>query len=299
MARTAVSTTVDRVSSTLRRPALRVGALADRDRNELIELVDLDPLVNVVVSARLRVLATIERRRFGGELLGVRDGDGRLTGAAFCGGNLLPIGGGPDEWHALAAHVAGVPRACSSIVGRAAAVGAMWQTLAPVWGPPRAIRAQQPLLVLDRVDRPERSDPRVRLIATDELDQYLPAAAAMFTEELGISPYQASGGGDYRRRATGLIKERRAFGIVENGEVVFKADLGAVSPHTCQVQGVWVRPDRRGCGIGTAALAVVLQHALTLAPTVSLYVNDFNTPARRMYDRLGMRQAAVLSTVLF
>ncbi|MCW2493476.1 MAG: family N-acetyltransferase, partial [Frankiales bacterium] len=35
------------------------------------------------------------------------------------------------------------------------------------------------------------------------------------------------------------------------------------------------------------------------APTVSLYVNDFNTPARRMYDRLGMRQAGVLSTVLF
>jgi predicted GNAT family acetyltransferase len=151
----------------------------------------------------------------------------------------------------------------------------------------------------DRIDAAQPSDPRVRAIQPDELEDYLPAAAAMFTEELGVSPYLSSGIGDYRRRTAGLIKERRAFGIVQDGEVIFKADLGAVSPHTCQVQGVWVRPDLRGRGIGTAALPVVLRHALTLAPTVSLYVNDFNTAARRVYARLGLREAAVLSTVLF
>ena len=51
--------------------------------------------------------------------------------------------------------------------------------------------------------------------------------------------------------------------------------------------------------MGSAALPAVLRHALTLAPTVSLYVNDFNTPARRMYARLGLREHAVLSTILF
>jgi predicted GNAT family acetyltransferase len=215
------------------------------------------------------------------------------------GGNLLPIGGGPDEWNVLAEHVARTSRACTSIVGRAAAVGAMWQVLAPVWGPARAVRVQQPLLMSDGLVARGRSDPRVRAIHPDELEEYLPAAAAMFTEELGTSPYQSSGVGDYRRRTAGLIKERRAFGIVEDGEVIFKADLGAISPHTCQVQGVWVRPDLRGRGIGTASLPVVLRHGLTLAPTVSLYVNDFNVAARRVYARLGMREAAVLSTVLF
>jgi predicted GNAT family acetyltransferase len=59
-----------------------------------------------------------------------------------------------------------------------------------------------------------------------------------------------------------------------------------------------VRPDLRGRGIGTAGLATVLTHALTLAPTVSLYVNDFNVPAMKAYRRLGMRQVATLSTVL-
>ena len=46
-----------------------------------------------------------------------------------------------------------------------------------------------------------------------------------------------------------------------------------------------MRPDLRGRGLGTAALAAVVEHALTLAPTVSLYVNDFNLAARRMYAR--------------
>jgi predicted GNAT family acetyltransferase len=61
---------------------------------------------------------------------------------------------------------------------------------------------------------------------------------------------------------------------------------------------VWVRPDLRGRGIATAALATVFAHALALAPSVSLCVNDFNVAARRLYARLGMRQHATLSTVL-
>ncbi len=81
--------------------------------------------------------------------------------------------------------------------------------------------------------------------------------------------------------------------------MVFKADIGALTRDTCQLQGVWVRPDLRGQGIGTRALAGVLDHALRLAPTVSLYVNDYNHAARRMYARLGMRQVSVLKTVLF
>jgi uncharacterized protein len=154
--------------------------------------------------------------------------------------------------------------------------------------------------VLDRTTIPSLGDRRVRRVRPDEIERYLPAAAAMFTEELGVSPFESTSPADYRRRVAGLIAEGRAFAVVDDdGAVAFKADIGSVSPHTCQLQGVWVRPDRRGAGLGTAALAEVLRHALTLAPTVSLYVNDFNTPARRMYARLGMRQIATLSTVLF
>jgi uncharacterized protein len=154
--------------------------------------------------------------------------------------------------------------------------------------------------VLDGAAALGAGDPRVRPMRLRELDSYLPAAAAMFTEELGVAPEVTLGARDYRRRVAGLINTGRAFGLVDtDGRVVFKADIGAVTPHTCQLHGVWVRPDRRGQGIAGPALATVLHHALTLAPTVSLYVNDFNTVARRLYARLGFREAAVLSTILF
>ncbi len=36
-----------------------------------------------------------------------------------------------------------------------------------------------------------------------------------------------------------------------------------------------------------------------IAPTVSLYVNDWNVPARRAYERVGFRETARFSTVMF
>lgn len=292
--------TVDDVSSVLRPAAVRVETLSQRHPTEVARLVAADPIVNAVVAARLQSARTTDPRRLGGALLAARDGAGRLTGAALSGGNLLPVGGGPHEWRALAGHLAGTRRACSSIIGRAAAVEAIWDVLGRSWDAPRAVRAAQPLLLLDRDDDLPPGDRRVRAVRPAELDRYLPAAAAMFTEELGVSPYRMADAAEYRRRVAGLIGTGRAFAIFDDaGEVVFKADLGVVSPHTCQVQGVWVRPELRGRGIGGSALAAVLRRALTLAPTVSLYVNDFNTAARRTYARLGMRQVATLSTVLF
>ena len=281
-------------------PAWRVGTLTDAQRRDLLRLVAEDPLVNAVIASRLATLRTIDPSRFGGALLGVRTSTTRLVAAAFNGGNLLPIGGEPDSWHELARHLAEQARVCTSIVGRTTAVEAIWPHLEPSWGPARAIRADQPLLVLTRDDAPPTADRRVKIMRPADIERYLPAAAAMFTEELGVSPFSGQAGGTYRARVESLLANGRAFGIVdEHGRMAFKADIGAVSADTAQIQGVWVRPDLRGHGIGTAALARVLQHALRMAPTASLYVNDFNAPARRMYAKLGMRQAASLSTVLF
>ena len=126
------------------------------------------------------------------------------------------------------------------------------------------------------------------------------AAFAMFEEELGLTPADSADRPGYRVRLTQLIAAGHALvRLDDRGVVLFKAELAAVSSQCCQVQGVWVRPDMRGRGVGTAAMAAVIDYALQLAPRVSLYVNDFNYPARRLYGRLGMRQIGTLSTVLF
>jgi predicted GNAT family acetyltransferase len=82
--------------------------------------------------------------------------------------------------------------------------------------------------------------------------------------------------------------------------VVFKAEIGAVTPLACQVQGVWVPPELRGRGHAAAGMAAVVAHALrAVAPVVSLYVNDFNVPARAAYRRVGFSEAGTFMSVLF
>lgn len=279
---------------------LSVTQIPEDERHALRRLIEQDPIVNAVVAARLDTVGSLSPRRLGGTVTGAHDDAGALRGAVFHGGNLLPVQGDPATWSLLGRHLAAEPRVCSSIVGPADAVAALWRELEPTWGPARAVRERQPLLMLPASADLGPRDPYVRQVQATQIDDYVPAAAAMFTEELGVSPYRVAHSGDYRRRIADLVRDGRAFARFDgNGEVVFKADLGAISRHTCQVQGVWVKPELRGRGIGTRSLATVLAHALTLAPTVSLYVNDFNTPARAMYARLGMRETAVLQTVLF
>lgn len=284
----------------LRSAPARVESLTDDEYPAFGWLLGTDPLVNVTLSARLHAARSLAAHRLGGEVLGVRDDRGRLIAAAVHAGNLLPVGGGPREWAELGAALSRTPRRCTSIVGRADAVLGMWDQLRPAWGPARAIRERQPLLVLDRAAALGAGDPRVRPVGVADLEAYLSASTEMFTEELGVPPQAVAGTAGYRRRVAGLLRRGHGLGIVTpDGSVLFKADIAAVSAHTCQLAGVWVRPDTRGCGVGSAALASVLRYALTLAPTVSLYVNDFNLAARRMYRRAGMREVATLSTVLF
>jgi predicted GNAT family acetyltransferase len=274
--------------------------LTERDAGAIRTLVECDRLVNCVLEARLDTAADLDPVHLGGFLWGVvDDAESGLRAAAFHGGNLIPVGNDLAALELLAAQIARTPRGCSSIVGPAAAVGRMWPVLARRWGPARAVRERQPFLVTDR-PAAVASDPSVRLVRPPELRRFLPAAVAMFTEELGVSPIGHDSGTAYRGRVSGLINAGRAFARFDSrGEIEFKAEIAALTPDTAQVQGVWVRPDLRDRGIGTAAMATVIEHSLRLAPTVSLYVNDYNDAARRVYQRLGMTQHDTFSTVLF
>lgn len=264
-------------------------------------LVDRDPIVNAVLAARLWSSGLIAPNRLGGELVGLDDEtDPRaLEALCFCGGNLIPIGGRECSWEALGHFLGSRRRTCSSLIARAEIVESLWPVLARYWGPARLIRPAQPMLFLDRPAgvTPDRD---VRPAVADELDRYLPAAIAMFNEELLLKNPGAAARGVLRERLADLIHAGHAFVRFDRrGQVAFKAEIGAVSPVTCQIQGVWVRPDLRGRGLATAAVSAVIDAALRLAPSVSLYVNDFNLPARAVYAKLGMRQVATMSTVMF
>ncbi|MGN9765724.1 GNAT family N-acetyltransferase [Micromonospora sp. SD12] len=274
-----------------------VRQLGESERRAVERLLDLDPFAGAQVAERITARG-LAWWRAEGRVLGY--GSRRnLESICWLGGNLTPVLATEPAVAAYADLLAGEERLCSSIVGRADAVLGLWDRLSAVWGPARDVRPNQPLLGTEALPA-LRADPQVRLVRAGEIDRLFPAAVAMYTEEVGVSPLADDGGRGYRRRVTDLVRTGRAYARFVDGQVVFKAELAVVTRRTAQVQGVWVAPEWRGRGIASAAMAAVVRDALLrVAPTVSLYVNDFNLPARRVYERCGFRPVGTLATVLF
>lgn len=260
-----------------------------------------DPVGSCMVAARVES-AGLDPWRLGGELWAsearpIRTG--KLQGLCFSGPNLIPLRGNASALRLFADRALRRSRSCSSLVGPAAQVLGLWDELAPEWGPPREVRAQQPLMALERSPS-VLADPTVRRVYPHELDRYLPAAVAMFIEEVGVDPRVGDGGANYRARVAELISSGRAFARFEHGQVVFKAEIGALSSTVGQIQGVWVRPDRRGRGLGAAGTAAVASRLIAgMGRVASLYVNSYNAPALAAYHRIGFRQVGEYATVLF
>jgi len=271
-----------------------VRVLTDSDLPAARVLLNRRPVVDVFVASRI-ASAGLSEWRLGAQVWG-HEQDGELLAMCYAGANIWPVCAGPASIDAFAAYARRRHRRCASIVGLAAEVLPFWDQLKRAWGPARELRDDQPLMVLDQPPLVP-PDPEVRLVRPSELDILLPAAVAMFTEEIGVPPESVD---LYRARVAELISARRCFARIENGRVLFKAEVGAATSAACQIQGVWVAPAMRGQGIGTSATAAVAAAAQRdIAPIVSLYVNAFNTGARRAYDRVGFVRQETFASVLF
>ncbi len=127
-----------------------------------------------------------------------------------------------------------------------------------------------------------------------------PACVAMYTEEVGVSPESGGSSDMYRARVTQLMSRGWSFARFEDGQLVFKAEVACATSEVAQIQGVWVPPERRGEGFATRGMAAVVRAVQAdIAPTVSLYVNEWNEPARRAYERVGFVEAGQFSTIMF
>jgi predicted GNAT family acetyltransferase len=275
----------------------------------LLDRADLQPALavcarnvaaNTFVAARLHSSGISPRSS--GELWGYYVGR-HLHSLCWAGANLVPVEATPDAVEAFAARARRQGRHCSSLVGPADAVLGLWERLEYCWGPAREVRADQPLMALN--SSPNVSpDPAVRRGRLDELSIITPACVAMFTEEVGYSPVGADGGASYHAQVSALVSAGRSFVRVDHGmrgpQVVFKAELGSVTPVSVQVQGVWVDPSRRGEGLAAPGVAAVVDLVRgEVAPLVTLYVNGFNHRAVRVYEKVGFCQVGTFATVLF
>lgn len=272
--------------------------LSGADLGAFDALVGQDPVVNVFAAYRARV-TNLEPRWLGGAVWG-RFVDEQLVAACHMGANLVPVGCDAESARIFARPALGRTRETATIVGPHEAVVALWGEIEDHWGSPREFRWRQPHLEIDRAPLVE-PDPLVRRATEEDLARLYPACVAMYTEEVGVSPEAGGGADHYRARVRQLVARGWSFArFDDDGEVVFKAEIACATPYAAQVQGVWVRPDLRGQGLAGAGMAAVVEHVRRgVAPVVSLYVNEWNEPARAAYERAGFRETARFSTIMF
>ena len=259
----------------------------------LLRVLDADPLVSAPAGEKVAVSGPASGPE--GRFLTLGGPERSLV---YVGSSVLPLRGDAADLGALGPAVAAMGTGPMSVHGRRELVAEIWGSLGSCWGPAREYRRAQLLMALERPVDPGLVSEEFRPATIEEFEPVLTAAAAMYREELGSDPFAVGAGIPFRRRVARSLTRGRTWVGVDDGEVFFKADVAAISPRVAQIQGIWVRPDRRGAGLGTAGTASVCAALLTRRLTPSLVVNGSNVAARTAYARVGMTDVVDYATVL-
>ena len=224
-------------------------------------------------------------------------GERGVEGVAFFGRQIV-LAASHDRAVAAFAKTARAYRFERMIVASRPLVNRFWDGIKETHQPPRVVREHQPLMVVDRARlRGDRGEVLPRLARPTEWAAVAQSSAAMIEGELGYDPRSIAP--DFNDNVRLMIGRGLWWVGERDGELCFFCNCGPRSPQTLQLQGIWTPPHLRGAGLASAALHGICDVLLREIPAISLYVNDFNTAALRLYERLGFSQAGEFKTMLF
>jgi ribosomal protein S18 acetylase RimI-like enzyme len=274
----------------------RVRQLWASDSSRVEACLEEHPLDTVFLRSEIRQGALRQ-----GALLGLERPSGRrIRGVLMHGALVVPWAPDPRDLDLLAKalrpHLAWI----QLMVGPSDQVARLQAQLGQWLPPVRTLRAAQPHYAVDLGSvAPEPSaPPPLRRARTEDLDLMVRASAAMHLEEVGFDPLLVDPSG-YRERVLTLIRRGRLYVWMEDGRVAFKAECSSVTPEAVQLQGVWTDPTLRRQGRASLAMAVLCHLLLADVEWVTLFANDFNLTAIRLYERTGFQRIGTMRTVLF
>jgi len=264
--------------------------MSEDDVRNALEFLQRDPLTNVYLISRL-----IEERSLAATQIVIVRFNGAIVLVASLATNIV-LAGDPSiskditdsAISLIADRIITRMLPVRAIISPATLVESLWDGLRTRIDAPTVVRMNQPIYALrKRFDYPDLVEGRYSTMR--DLDALVPACAAMHKEEVGIDPLERDAAG-YRERIRELIEKRRSVVRVIDGVIVSKCEYSAVTPDATQLMGVWTHPRYRRRGLSRALLREVCGHLFRKGKTVTLFVNDFNQPAVRLYEELGFQR---------
>jgi hypothetical protein len=268
--------------------AREVRELSGRDYDRVVALLSEDPLQGVHLKSMVEdhgICHPAHRGRFFGYFE-----DHGLAGVALLGHLIMIYATSEAEAGALKhfARVAAEIRAKGHVIfGPREQVQALWRRLSQSGRETRLLRdyywyvCQQPRLPLERM--------QLRQASLDELEIVAEAHAEMALEESGIDPRLADPEG-FRQRVRGRIERRRTWVKLEDGKVVFKAELQSITAEAIYLEGIWVHPEYRSRGIAKSCVTELAHRRLSRQQVLCLVVEPGEQAARHVYEQVGFER---------
>lgn len=267
-----------------------IRSLSEEDVRSALEFLERDPLINVYLVSRV-----VEERVLAASQMVVVRYNGAIVLVASLATNIV-LSGDPSVSREItdaavslvADRILQRMLPVRAIISPAQLVEQLWTDLRRHLDPPTVVRMNQPVYAIRRqFDFPDLTDARFSTMR--DLDQLVPACAAMHKEEVGIDPLQRDAMG-YRERIRELVEKKRSVIRVVDGVIASKCEFSAFTNDAVQLMGVWTDPRYRRRGLGKEMLREVCGHLFRRGRTVTLFVNDFNTPAIGLYEDLGFQR---------
>jgi ribosomal protein S18 acetylase RimI-like enzyme len=228
-----------------------------------------------------------------GTLYGCRDDEGQLEGVALIG-HAMVVEARTDRAYAAFARLARDARA-HLILGGQEKIENFWAHYEQGGQEPRRI-CRELLMELHWPIETLTEAAALRRATVNDLEELVVINAAMAYVESGVNPLEGDPEG-FRARIMRRIEMGRVWVWVEDGRLIFKADIMAEVPGCIYLEGVYVNPDDRRRGYGRRAMSQLGRILLARAETLCLLVNEENKTSQAFFLKAGYKMRACYDTI--
>ena len=288
------TSTVSRVSERdLSTALVQVQRLTNNDETEVLKFLAQRPIHTVAMMSLIHdngISSPFNR----GTFYGCRDLTGQLEGVALVGHATLME---TISDRALAA-LAQVARECPSthlIMGEKERVADFWSHYSET-GRRQRLACREWLFELTWPAEARASVVGLRPATTSELELVMPIQAQLAFNESDIDPMLVDPQG-FRERCLRRIEQGRTWVVVEDGELIFKADVISKTAEVIYIEGVWLRDDCRQQSLGTRFMSELMRRLLKDTKSICLLVNETNKQAHGFYRKCGFHFRATYETI--
>jgi uncharacterized protein len=272
---------------------LRMELLTDEHEAEALSFLCARPVHTVVMTGFIRDNG-LESPFNRGAFYACRNAAGQLEGVALIGHVILVEARTVAALKAFAHLAQGYPRAHMTM-GEQEKVACFWSYYTEGGLPAR--RLCRELLFEQRwAVNSDEFVKELRRATLNDLPLVMPVHAQMALAESGINPLDSDPAG-FRLRCARRIEQGRVWVWIEDGRLIFKADVVSDTPDVNYLEGVYINPQERGRGYGLRCMSHLSRILLARTKALCALVNEENDEALSLFYRAGYKVLSYYDTI--